>query len=269
MNGGIPLGPLLLPLPLLVVFASVGAAFWIGARLGRRAGVDAEAILWQALLVGGVVARLAFVAQFASVYSSSPLSIVDIRDGGWSPLAGFAAAWLYGGLRLWRTPALRRALVGSLLAATLLFAAGHWLIDGRAGGGMRLPALVLASVDGEAVRLDDFVGKPTVVNLWATWCPPCVREMPVLRDAQHANPDVHFVFVDQGESREQVLRWLDAKGLRLRNVLLDPERNATSVFEQNGYPVTLFFDAGGRLVSTRVGALSAATLQARLARVME
>jgi len=96
MNGGIPLGPLLLPLPLLVVFASVGAAFWIGARLGRRAGVDGEAILWQALLVGGVVARLAFVAQFASVYSSSPLSIVDIRDGGWSPLAGFAAAWLYG-----------------------------------------------------------------------------------------------------------------------------------------------------------------------------
>jgi len=267
MSGAIPIGPLLVPLPLLIVFVSVGVASWVGRHLGRRAGVEAEAVPWQALLIGIAVARLAFVAQFAPIYLESLLAIVDIRDGGWNPVAGFAAAWLYAGLRLWRTPALRRPLVGALLAATLLFAAGHWLVEPRGESAMRLPALAFESLDGETVRLDAFAGKPTVVNLWATWCPPCVREMPVLRNAQQARSDVHFVFIDQGESGEQVRRWLDAAGLQLHNVLLDPDRNATSVFEQNGYPVTLFFDADGRLVDTRIGALSPATLQARLARV--
>lgn len=267
MSGAFSIGPLLLPFSLLVVLASVFAALSIGKRLGRRAGVDAEGVLWQALLLGALVARLAFVVAFGSVYRESALAIVDLRDGGWNAPAGFAAAWLYAGFRFWRAPALRRPLVASLLAATILFVAGNSFVSARAGGERRLPDLVLESLDGGAVRLDAFVGRPVVVNLWATWCPPCVREMPVLRDAQRERPDVHFVFVDQGESRQQVANWLRARNLSLDNVLLDPQRNATAVFRQNGYPVTLFFDADGKLVDTRIGALSAATLQARLVRL--
>lgn len=103
-----------------------------------------------------------------------------------------------------------------------------------------------------------------VVNLWATWCPPCVREMPLLQEAQVTHADVHFVFLNQGENEEQVSSWLSKQHLPLRNVLLDPERRASAAFQQKGYPTTLFFDSEGTLVSVRTGELSKATLSERL-----
>ena len=103
-----------------------------------------------------------------------------------------------------------------------------------------------------------------VLNFWATWCPPCVREMPVLHAAQVDNPAVNFVFINQGESAERVSHWLAARNLPLRNVLLDRESQALKAFEQRGLPTTLFFDAKEQLVSTRTGELSAATLAEKL-----
>jgi thiol-disulfide isomerase/thioredoxin len=114
------------------------------------------------------------------------------------------------------------------------------------------------------VRLDGFAGRPTVVNLWATWCPPCVREMPVLQQAQRAHSDVHFVFVNQGEPAERVRSWLSGRGLELRNVLIDGRGQAGAAFDQQGLPTTLFFDAEGRLVGRRIGELSSATLGEKL-----
>lgn len=114
------------------------------------------------------------------------------------------------------------------------------------------------------MHLKEFEGEPTVVNLWATWCPPCAREMPVLHEAQEKHSKVNFVFLNQGEDRAQVSRWLDQQQLPLRNVLLDPKRQASAAFKQKGYPTTLFFNAKGELVSSRIGELSAATLNQRL-----
>ena len=112
--------------------------------------------------------------------------------------------------------------------------------------------------------LAQFEGKPTVINLWATWCPPCVREMPVLHEAQAAKPEVNFVFINQGESAQRIGSWLAARNLPLRNVLLDTKGQALSAFNQRGLPTTLFFDAKGRLVGTRTGELSAASLAEKL-----
>src|SRR5690554_8147761 len=63
---------------------------------------------------------------------------------------------------------------------------------------------VLTDIQGNQLTLSDYKGKPVVVNLWATWCPPCIREMPVLDEAQQANQDIHFVFVNQGEDSAEV-----------------------------------------------------------------
>lgn len=60
----------------------------------------------------------------------------------------------------------------------------------------QLPALTLQDLQGKDVALPTFVGRPTVVNLWATWCPPCRRELPMFQQAQAAQPGVHFVFLD-------------------------------------------------------------------------
>lgn len=82
--------------------------------------------------------------------------------------------------------------------------------------------------------------------------------------AQVGNPAVNFVFINQGESGEHGGRWLAARNLPLRNVLLDRESQALKAFDQRGLPTTLFFDAKGWLVSTRTGEFSASTLAEKL-----
>lgn len=75
---------------------------------------------------------------------------------------------------------------------------------------------------------------------------------------------MNFVFINQGESAQRVSGWLASRNLPLRNVLLDSRGQALETFNQRGLPTTLFFDAKGRLKSTRTGELSAATLAEKL-----
>jgi len=128
-----------------------------------------------------------------------------------------------------------------------------------------LPPLTLSSLEGRSVSLTDFAGKPTVVNLWATWCPPCRREMPALQRTQAANPDVNIVFVNQGEEAATIAAFLGRHGLALRNVLVDPQSSTGAALGHSALPTTLFFDAHGRLAGTRIGEMSQATLTQRLA----
>ncbi|MDP3082939.1 MAG: hypothetical protein Q8N44_04505 [Rubrivivax sp.] len=75
---------------------------------------------------------------------------------------------------------------------------------------------------------------------------------------------MNFAFLSQGESADKVGAWLRARKLLLHNVLIDANKQAGVAFKQGALPTTLFFDAKGRLVSTRIGELSAATLSERL-----
>ena len=264
MNNALIFGPFVLPYALLLVFAAVASTLYVAKRSGRKAGIDVETVLWKTLLVGLVVARLAFVWEFRSVYLASPLGILDIRDGGWSPAAGFVGAWLFALNLQARLPAVGKPLRSALLAGTVIWGVGTLVLSVRPDTGQELPALSFTSLEGRTVQLAELKGKPTVVNLWATWCPPCVREMPVLHQAQVDHPGVNFVFVNQGESAEKVGAWLQARKLPLRNVLMDRDGQTAAAFKQRALPLTLFFDAKGRLVGTRIGELSAATLTERL-----
>jgi thiol:disulfide interchange protein len=85
-----------------------------------------------------------------------------------------------------------------------------------------------------------------------------------LQQAQAANPDVNIVFVNQGEEPGAIAAFLDRQGLVLRNVLVDPQGSAGTSLGHSALPTTLFFDAQGRLVGTRIGELSQATLTQRL-----
>lgn len=263
MSNVLQIGPVVLPLSLLFMFAALAAATYAGKWAGRKSGVETEPVLWQALIVGLVVARLAFVVQFSTSYLASPFSVLDIRDGGWRPLAGFGAAWLFALARQFARPALRKPLLLAMLAGTAIWGGGLLALSVPRGE-QSVPSLALVNLQGATVDLAEFKGKPMVVNLWATWCPPCVREMPVLHQAQANNPAVNFVFINQGESAQRVGGWLDARKLSLRNVLLDGKGQALDALNQRGLPTTLFFDAKGRLVSARTGELSEATLAEQL-----
>ena len=257
------IGPLVLPTSLLFMLVAIPVAAFIGRWSGRRVGIDVEPVLFQALVIGVVAARLTFVLQYSTTYQASPLAIFNIRDGGWRPLAGFTAAWLFVLVRLFKKPTLRKPLLAAVFAGTLLWGGGIFSLS-LPGDEQKLPTLALLSLQGSTVDLTQFEGKPTVVNLWATWCPPCVREMPVLNEAQAANPAINFVFINQAESAQHVGGWLAARNLLLRNVLLDAKGQALTAFGQRGLPTTLFFDAKGRLVSTRTGELSQASLAEKL-----
>jgi thiol-disulfide isomerase/thioredoxin len=268
LNNAMVVGPFVVPYSLLLALAAVASTLYVGKRSGRDAGIDVESALWHTLLVGLVVARLAFVWEFRSAYLASPLDVLDIRDGGWSPTAGFVGAWLFALSRGRRLPGLHRPLRAALMVGTVVWAAGTVALSVRPDTGQELPALSLTSLEGRPVNLAEFKGKPTVVNLWATWCPPCVREMPVLHQAQVERPGVNFVFLNQGESAEKVGAWLQARNLPMRNVLMDANWQAAAAFKQRALPTTLFFDAKGRLVSMRIGELSAAPLTERLQAAM-
>ena len=264
LTQSIAIGPLALPLAALVALGSIGLGWFAGTLVARKKGLDVDAQLTIVLLAGLLVARAAFVLHAFDAYRSAPLSILDPRDGGWDALGGFvgaAAAVLLLGVRQRR---LAWPLSAALATSTGLWAAAAMLPMALQDRAPRLPELSLATLDGREVSLASFRGKPVVLNLWATWCPPCIREMPVLQQAQRQREDMHFVFVNQGEPSGRVSSFLAARGLVLRNVLLDAGGQVASDMGARALPTTLFFDAEGRLVAARVGELSSGSLGARL-----
>lgn len=258
MDGWLGLAP-----EVLLVWVAAVAAVTLGGRIARRAGVRVDGELWAIVAVGLLAARLGYVWQFRSAYLADPLSIIDIRDGGWSSEVGFAVLWLFAWRTASRQPKLRRAVAWATGSGTLLWVSGAIALAMHAPQA-GLPPLTVTTVDGTAIDLKALQGKPVVLNLWATWCPPCRREMPVLAQAQAAHPEVQFVFVNQGENERQVSEWMAARRLSLRNVAFDPRRQVGAALAQQAFPTTYFFDASGRLANRRIGELSQATLAEQL-----
>jgi len=164
---------------------------------------------------------------------------------------------------------LRRALPLGLLALGLAWVALPGALRfGHDPGLAMFAALPLRTLQGEpADLLRRAGGRPVVVNLWASWCGPCVHEMPLLAAAQRRHPGVVFVFANQGEDVFTAQHFLDANGFRLDNVLLDPGLTLGAAAGSRALPVTLFFDVDGRLAQTHVGVLTAGSLGAALKRI--
>lgn len=266
------LGPLglsvdrLLPIVALLVALLVG---WLaGRRRGLGIGAGIGAVLPDMLLLGLAVARIVFVVRWFDQYRDQPWSMLDIRDGGFDAWAGVAAALLFAAWRGWRKAALRVPLAAGLLAGALVWgglAGGIHLIRQSVPG---LPDMQLQLLSGGRASIASLAGgKPAVVNLWATWCPPCVREMPVLAAAQQREAGVAFVFVNQGEGAATVERFVVERRLVLGNMLLDPGGELARAVGSRAMPTTLFYDRHGRLVDTHLGALSEASLAAKLDRL--
>ncbi|TFW32235.1 TlpA family protein disulfide reductase [Massilia horti] len=257
------IGPFSFPASLLVTFGAIIAGLTVGNLLAGTARARVERLLWGVLAAALLAARVAFVVRYWSFYSQTPLQVLDIRDGGFTPAAGVTAGLILGGWLASRNRGEYKALIAGVLTASLAWAAGLALVA-PSGAGPALPEVTLARLEGGELALASLAGRPVVLNLWASWCPPCRREMPVLGKAQRENPDVTFVFANQGESADIVRGYLQAQGLALDNVMLDAAGRLAQQTGSPGLPTTLFFDAQGKLVDRRLGGLSAATLAERL-----
>ena len=257
-------GPFALSVDRLILLSALGVALIVGWLWGRRHKVSVEPAITAMVLWGVLGARLGFVLLYRAEYLQNPLDILDIRDGGFLVEAGVAVAAIVALYQGWRHSVVRLPLTGAVASGTI-----SWMMMAGAISLMEmnrpvLPNQTLASLEGQQVSLPSLGGKPLVINLWATWCPPCLREMPVLAEAQAQVTDVEFIFVNQGETVADIARYLEKSELQLRNVLLDPTMDVARQLGSQAMPTTLFYTADGRLAGSHLGELSRATLKSNL-----
>jgi len=127
---------------------------------------------------------------------------------------------------------------------------GYALKKGAEAPGFRLPSL-----QGEPVDLASYRGQVVVLNFWATWCPPCVAEMPSLERLHRAlgAEGLAVVTVSTDEDEEALREFVTRYGLSLP-VLLDPGgRVASTAYRTTGFPETFVLDRAGVLLQHTIG----------------
>jgi thiol-disulfide isomerase/thioredoxin len=134
---------------------------------------------------------------------------------------------------------------------------------GLEGGSLRSPAVdapapdfELERLSGGSLRLSSLQGKPVLVNFWATWCGPCITEMPAIEETYRKYAGQFAVLaVDAGEPAETVAAFVEEQDLTF-DVLLDPGSKVQSLYRLRGYPTTFVIDAEGIVRVHHIGPLS-------------
>lgn len=266
----IHLGPFMLPFPLLLVLLGLIIVYVVGKVLNKKQQWSAQTwqtfsdSLWTTLWVGLIAARLVFVLFSLEVYLASPIDIIKVQDKGFHLYGGVIAsvAWF-----LWKNRAFK--LENKVIFVTIftLICAFSLALKQWQKPQSFYPNMQFSSLEQQQIPLKQFVGKPTVVNLWASWCPPCHREMPVLAQAQKDFQQFNFVMLNQGESSEKVQGYLNKNQFSFQHVLLDTQGEFAKEMKMFGLPSTLFFNAQGQLVDRHMGELSPAMLQQYLKKI--
>jgi thiol-disulfide isomerase/thioredoxin len=113
----------------------------------------------------------------------------------------------------------------------------------------------LLDLDDRPVSFSRFKGKPVFLNIWATWCGPCVGEMPSIAqlaaDPRLSAKNIEFVCVSTDESSAVVRRFLDGKNWRMTFLRAE---NLPPVFQTEGIPATFLIAADGRIMASEIGA---------------
>ena len=104
----------------------------------------------------------------------------------------------------------------------------------------------LENLKGEQVRLSDLRGKVVVVDFWATWCVPCIEEMPSFQQFQKQYPDFVMLGIDQKESVDQVSSFLNGKGINYQ-ILMDYNAKVAGSYKVFMLPTTFFIDKDGMI----------------------
>ena len=121
-----------------------------------------------------------------------------------------------------------------------------------------VPDIEMYDVDGRPVIFDQFRGKVVLFNLWATWCPPCIREMPALNALQAQYRDRGFVVVPVAsglQGKEEPSDFLRKHGLSELTTYYDRHSRFLSIFDLETLPITFLIDRDGTMRGGVIGML--------------
>ncbi len=153
-----------------------------------------------------------------------------------------------------------------IIAAVLVAAAGFFLLilitkEGSRSRiireGDRAPEFRLSSLDGKSVSLSDFRGKVVMVHFWATWCPPCVEEIPTIEKLYRGlvGNDFAILAVSVDERGADAVRPFMEKNKLSLPVLLDPGHETASRYGTFKFPETYVLDRNGIVRYKVIGAM--------------
>jgi len=126
------------------------------------------------------------------------------------------------------------------------------------------PDFTALDIDGNEVNLSDYIGKPIVLNFWASWCGPCKMEMPDFHEKYlELGEDVQFLMINVTTGRETLesaYAFIEEQEYTFP-VLYDTEMSAAMAYSAYSLPTTYLIDADGYVVAKATGAIDAETLQ--------
>lgn len=228
---------------------------------------------WVGLLTGAAVVALMALRLAASgsrregeAAAEAPLAggQPDVLPGGPYGDAGAASSPTRVGARA-AVELSRRQLLVAAATGLLVLTGGQLLIERSARlRAAPLPHFEVLDLAGATQRLPSAAGRPQVINLWASWCSPCRREMPAFARVQAQRTDVDFVYLNIGESPAEIAAFTRTLAEPLAPILRDHDGAAAERLQVRGYPTTLILDGEGRLLHRRSGELSEASLKALL-----
>jgi peroxiredoxin len=131
--------------------------------------------------------------------------------------------------------------------------------------GALAPSFDLATLPG-SIDPGSLRGSPVILNFWATWCEPCVTEMPYLQTVydQYRGRGLRLVAVNLGESRAVVESWVQRNGLTF-DIALDPEGRTATAYRLRGQPSTFVIAPDGRISAIFYGPVGSGQLEAAIA----
>jgi thiol-disulfide isomerase/thioredoxin len=254
-------GPFMIPFDRLSFILAIAIFMAATSYLTKR--IDPRFSAWGTLsiLSFGITARAGHVIRHFETFRDEPWRALNLTDGGFFWPVGLITVVVLT-IVMFR----KVRLVGWGLAPLGLSAAvfGATLNLAAATPTLPLPADTFERLEGGTSTLPTMTGKPMVINLWATWCPPCRREMPMLAGVAQSTDAAQFIFADQGEERARIETFLKQEDIKLPTVLLDKYGTLTAHYRTPGLPATLFIDSNGELQSVHLGEISKEQLLVKL-----